>query len=102
MWKFISRKKISYFDKSIKSKLPKISKFNVANLKYVDVIFTALPNGEAQKISKSLLKHNTLIDIAADFRLNAKDYFKWYKKNIKHQKIFKKVFILYPSLIIKI
>ena len=77
-------KKISYFDKSIKNKLPKISKFNISNLKNVDVIFTALPYGEAQKISKSLLKHNTLIDIAADFRLGAKDYFKWYKKSTKH------------------
>ena len=31
--------------------------------------FTALPNGEAQDISNSLLKHNDLIDLAADFRL---------------------------------
>ena len=40
-----------YFNKY---KLPKIIKFNKTLLKNVDVIFTALPNGEAQKISKNL------------------------------------------------
>ena len=77
-------KKISYFDKSIKNKkLPKIIKFNNNLLNDVDLIFTALPNGEAQKISNKLLKKNILIDLSADFRLNsAKEYFKWYK--IKH------------------
>ena len=75
-------KKISYFDKSLsKKKLPKITKFQNNFLKDVDVIFTALPNGEAQKISKYLSNKNILIDIAADFRLNsAKNYLKWYKK----------------------
>ena len=54
-------KKISYFDKSLsKYKLPKIIKFNKNLLLNVDVIFTALPNGESQKISKLLLKKNTL------------------------------------------
>ena len=52
----------------------------------VDVIFTALPNGEAQKISNKLKEHNTLIDLSADFRLkNSKSYFKYYK--IKHSSI---------------
>ena len=50
-------KKISFYDKSLKSKkLPKILKFNKKYLNNVDVIFTALPNGEAQQISKYLLK----------------------------------------------
>ena len=63
-------KKISYFDKSLsKYKLPKIIKFNKNLLLNVDVIFAALPNGETQKISKLLLKKNTLIDLSADFRL---------------------------------
>ena len=77
-------KKISYYDKSLKiKKLPKIIKFNEKLLDNVDVIFTALPNGEAQKISKKLRKHNTLIDLSADFRLkNHKIYSKYYK--IKH------------------
>ena len=80
-------KKISYFDKSLtKYKLPKIIKFNKKLLKNIDVIFTALPNGESQKISKLLLKRNTLIDLSADFRLKkASDFLKWYK--IKHKAI---------------
>ena len=49
-------KKINYFDNSIKTKLPKISKFKKSMLKEVDIIFTALPNGEAQKMSKFLKK----------------------------------------------
>ena len=77
-------KKISDFDKTIKSKkLPKIIKFNKYLLNKVDIIFTALPNGEAQKISNFLLPHNYLIDLSADFRLkNVKDYLKYYK--LKH------------------
>ena len=50
----------------------------------VDIVFTALPNGEAQEISQYLLERNTLIDLAADFRLEkASDYLKWYK--LKHK-----------------
>ena len=78
-------KKISSYDTSLKSKkLPRITKYNKKYLSYVDIIFTALPNGEAQLISKDLLKRNTLIDLAADFRLNkASDYLKWYKQKHK-------------------
>ena len=81
-------KNISIFDRSLKlKKLPKIIKFNKNLLNNVDVIFTALPNGEAQVISKQLNKHNTLIDLAADFRLNtSKSYLNWYKQ--KHKAIF--------------
>ena len=51
-------KKITSYEKSLKSKnLPKITKFNKSFLKEVDLVFTALPNGEAQSISNSLLKH---------------------------------------------
>ena len=80
-------KNISIFDRSLKlKKLPKIIKFNKNLLNNVDVIFTALPNGEAQVISKQLNKHNTLIDLAADFRLNtSKSYLNWYKQ--KHKAI---------------
>ena len=82
-------KKISYFDKSLKSKkLPNIVKFNKSFLKNVDLVFTALPNGEAQDISKHLLKNNVLIDLAADFRLQKpQSYLKWYKQ--KHRAISK-------------
>ena len=79
--------KISFYEKSLVSKkLPKIIKFNKSYLENVDLIFTALPNGEAQAISNHLLKHNTLIDLAADFRLKkASEYLKWYKQ--KHRSI---------------
>ena len=78
-------KKISYYDKTIGLKrLPKIVKFNKKFLNEIDVVFTALPNGEAQVISKYLNKQNVLIDLAADFRLQkASDYKKWYKKDHK-------------------
>jgi len=76
-------KKISFFDKNLNfKKLPKIIKFNKSLLKKVDIIFTALPNGEAQDISNKMLNKNVLIDLAADFRLkSAKSYLKWYKQN---------------------
>ena len=78
-------KRITDYDKSLlRKKLPKIIKFNKKLLNDVDVIFTALPNGEAQDISKNLNNHNTLIDLAADFRLEkASEYLKWYKQ--KHR-----------------
>ena len=80
-------KKVSFYDRKLKlKKLPKITKFDKKYLKDIDVIFTALPNGEAQEISKYLLKKNTLIDLAADFRLNkSSEYLKWYKQ--KHKAI---------------
>jgi len=80
-------KNISNYDIKLKrKKLPKIIKFKKEFLKDVDIIFTALPNGQAQKISNLLLKKNTLIDLSADFRLNkANTYLKWYK--IKHSSV---------------
>ncbi len=77
-------KNISFYDKSLsKKKLPVIRKFKRNLLKEIDVIFSAQPNGEAQKLSKFLLDKNLLIDLSADFRLkNKNEYLKWYK--IKH------------------
>ncbi len=96
-------KKISFYDSSLKlKKLNKIIKYNKKYLNDIDVVFTALPNGEAQQISKNLLKKNTLIDLAADFRLNnKKDYFKWYKQ--KHKAIYniKKSVYALPEIIEK-
>ena len=44
-------KNISSYNKSLSGKkLPKIIKFNKKLLKDVDLVFTALPNGEAQDI----------------------------------------------------
>jgi N-acetyl-gamma-glutamyl-phosphate reductase len=93
-------KKISDYDKSLlNKKLPKIIKFDKILLKDVDIIFTALPNGEAQDISKYLNKNNTLIDLAADFRLEKKsDYLKWYKQKHRAKKLIEKSLYSLPEI----
>ena len=93
-------KDISIFDKKLKNrKLPKIIKFKKDLLKEIDIIFTALPNGEAQLISKKLKSRNTLIDLAADFRLNnSLNYKKWYKIKHKAPDLIKKSIYALPEL----
>ena len=93
-------KNISSYEKSLSSKkLPKIIKYNRSLLKNIDLVFTALPNGEAQDISNDLLKHNVLIDLAADFRLNkASDYLKWYKQKHRSIKNIKKSIYALPEI----
>ena len=92
-------KKITDFDKSIKSKLPKISKITKSKINECDIIFTALPNGEAQIISKKLNKKNVLIDLSGDFRLkNSNDYLKWYKQKHKAIHNIKNSIYLLPEL----
>ena len=93
-------KKISHFDKSLNSKnLPSIVKFKKFFLKNVDLVFTALPNGEAQKLSNYLLPGNKLIDLAADFRLtNYNNYKKWYKKRHKAKNNISKSLYSIPEL----
>jgi N-acetyl-gamma-glutamyl-phosphate reductase len=93
-------KKISYYEKTLnQKKLPIIVKFNKSYLKNIDLIFTALPNGEAQNISNNLLKHNVLIDLAGDFRLKkASQYLKWYKQKHKAISNIKKSFYSLPEL----
>ena len=92
-------KKIADFDKSIKSKLPKITKITKAKINECDIIFSALPNGEAQIISKKLNKGNVLIDLSGDFRLkNSNDYLKWYKKKHKAKQNIKNSIYLLPEL----
>ena len=93
-------KKISYYERSLTSKnLPKIVKFQKTYLKNVDLIFTALPNGEAQEISNHLLKKNTLIDLSADFRLNkASEYLQWYKQKHKSIKNIKNSIYALPEI----
>ena len=80
-------KNISFFDKRIKKKLPKISNINNVNWNNIDLVFLSLPNGEAQKIIKKTFnkyKGIKYIDLSADFRItNKKVYFKNYK--IKHK-----------------
>ena len=93
-------KKISSYDSTIKSKkLPKIVKYNKKYLDNIDIIFTALPNGEAQDISNDLLEKNVLIDLAADFRLtNSLEYLKWYKQKHKAIKNIKKSIYALPEI----
>ena len=93
-------KNISSYDKYLsKYKLPKIVKFNKKLLKEVEIIFTALPNGEAQDISKYLNYNHTLIDLAADFRLEkASDYLKWYKQKHRANSLIKKSIYLLPEI----
>ena len=82
-------KKISFFDKRIKKKLPKITAINKIDLHKLDLIFLSLPNNESQKIIKKIFnnyKNIKFIDLSADFRIaNPKIYFKNYKT--KHQAI---------------
>ena len=93
-------KKISHYDNSLSNKkLPKIVKFNKNLLKEIDIIFTALPNGEAQDISKYLTKNITLIDLAADFRLEkTSDYLKWYKQKHRAKNLIKKSIYSLPEI----
>ena len=97
-------KKISFYDNSLrKIKLPKITKYNKKYLSNVDIIFTALPNGEAQIISKDLLKKNTLIDLAADFRLKkSSNYLKWYKQKHKAPSNIKNSIYALPEITAKL
>ena len=93
-------KKISNYDKNLNfKKLPKIIKFDKKLLNNVDIIFTALPNGEAQDISKHLLEKNILIDLAADFRLDsASKYYKWYKQKHRAPNLIKNSIYALPEL----
>ena len=93
-------KQITSYDKSLlNKKLPKIIRFNKNLIKEVDVIFTALPNGEAQDISKNLTKDKVLIDLAADFRLEkSSDYLKWYNQSHRAKSLIKKSFYALPEI----
>ena len=79
-------KNISFFDKRIRKKLPKISSIKKVNWDKINLAFLSLPNGEAQKIIKKYYykhKHIVFIDLSADFRIeNIKKYKSYYK--IKH------------------
>ena len=91
---------IKKFDNRIKKKLPKISSLKKVNWKDVDLLFLSLPNGEAQKLTKKLFKHNHLkfIDLSADFRIeNAKDYKKWYLTEHKANHLIKKTIYSIPE-----
>ncbi|MDC0343955.1 N-acetyl-gamma-glutamyl-phosphate reductase [Pelagibacteraceae bacterium] len=85
-------KKIQFFDKRIKKKLPNISKLSDVNWSDLDLGFISLPNGGAQKIVKKILSHHKIkfIDLSADFRLtNPKIFKKWYGINHQAKKLIK-------------
>ena len=91
-------KSINFFDKTIKKKLPKITKIDKVNWKNIQVLFAALPNGEAQKIVKILPKSTKLIDLSADFRLKDHlEYKKWYGIHHKSKKYIKKSIYSIPE-----
>ena len=94
-------KPINSFNPTLKNKsLPKISKLNNSNFQDLDILFTALPNGEAQKISKKLTHKLRLIDLSGDFRLmNPDSYKKWYKIPHKAKKLIKKSIYSLPELV---
>ena len=70
-------KKIQYFDKRITKNLPRISKLKSVDWTIIDILFTALPNGESQIISKTLMnKKLKIIDLSADFRLTDSSVYK--------------------------
>ncbi len=79
-------KKISFFDKRIKKRLPKISHSKNIIWNKIDLVFLSLPNGEAQKLIKRIYpkyKKIKFIDLSADFRIkDVKKYEQNYK--IKH------------------
>tara|TARA_Y100001960_G_C14698657_1_gene840395 strand:- start:371 stop:1393 length:1023 start_codon:yes stop_codon:yes gene_type:complete len=84
-------KPISFFDKSLKKKLPKVSSIKKLDWKKINVLFAALPNGEAQKIAKKIPRGIKLIDLSADFRIeNFEIYKKWYGFEHKSKNLIKK------------
>ncbi len=95
-------KKISFFDKRIKKKLPKLSSVNNINWSNLDLVFLSLPNGAAQKIIKKTYFANPqlkFIDLSADFRIqNSKVYEKNYKIRHLSKKLIKDSLYSIPEL----
>ena len=92
-------KRVFLFGKKPIKKLPKITNIKDIDYNKIDIIFTALPNGEAQRIAKKLPKNIKLIDLSADFRLNnSKSYQKWYKQKHKAPGQIKKSIYSLPEL----
>jgi len=95
-------KKINFFDKRIKKKLPKITSINEVKWDNLDLVFLSLPNGEAQKlILKRYFKNPNLkfIDLSADFRINNHaTYAKNYKIKHKAKKLIKLSLYSIPEL----
>ena len=86
-------KNISFFDKRIKKKLPKISTVKKINWSNIDLAFLSLPNGEGQKLVKKIYykyQNVRFIDLSADFRItDSNKYKKNYKKKHLAEKLIK-------------
>ena len=76
-------KSIYQIDNRIKRKhLPKISKISNIDFRNIDIVFSALPDGDAHALAKKLQNKTKLIDLSADFRIyNPEVYKKWYGIN---------------------
>jgi len=68
--KSVGKKIYAFDEKIIKENYPRISKIENINWSKINILFTALPNGEAQTIAKNIPEHVKLIDLSADFRLD--------------------------------
>ena len=95
-------KEISFFDKRIKKKLPTISSIKKINWMNLDLVFLSLPNGEAQKLIKTIYFKNKdlrFIDLSADFRISNINIFKKnYKFKHKAKKFIKNSIYSIPEL----
>tara|TARA_E500000178_G_scaffold7595_1_gene7547 strand:+ start:73 stop:1107 length:1035 start_codon:yes stop_codon:yes gene_type:complete len=95
-------KKISFFDKRIKKKLPKISSIKKVDWMNLDIVFLSLPNGEAQKLIKKIYfqyKKIRFIDLSADFRiLDTAEFKKNYNFKHKAMNLIKDSFYSVPEL----
>ena len=84
----------SFLKNKIKKKLPLISDINKADFNDVDIIFSALPHGEAQLLSNNISPHHILIDLSADFRFSdTKVYEECY--GLKHYAVSNQKFAVY-------
>jgi N-acetyl-gamma-glutamyl-phosphate reductase len=84
----------SFLTNKIKKKLPLISDINKADFNDIDIIFSALPHGEAQLLSNNISPHHILIDLSADFRFSdTKVYEKWH--GLKHYAVNNQKFAVY-------
>ena len=89
--KSVGKKIYTFNKKIIKKNLPIISKIKDIDWDKIEVLFTALPNGEAQKIAKIIPQHVKLIVLSADFRLkDFRLYKKWYGINHKCKELIDK------------
>ena len=95
-------KKISYFDKRIKKKLPPISLIKNVDWSKLDLVFLSLPNGKAQHIIKNnffKFKKLRYIYLSADFRIkNPLIYYNNYKINHKAKNLIKHSIYLISEL----